>query len=232
LNFIWNALTIVTLMGVVGVTGLFLLLFINPYIFLNPFPPPLLPTPLALPTASPTPRNILPPTWTPSPTLEPTSTFTPSPTYTPSPTVTPFSLNTPTLTPTSEVRGMPFVLAPGTPVSTSSLAFHPEAGCNWMGVAGQVFDLSGAPISGQQVRIGGVLAGKPLDMLSLTGLTSAYGTAGFYEFTLGDKPIASKGTLWVQLLDQAGLAMSEKIYFDTYDNCDKNLIFINFKQVR
>jgi len=26
--------------------------------------------------------------------------------------------------------------------------------------------------------------------------------------------------------------MSDKIYFDTFDNCDKNLIFVNFKQVR
>lgn len=232
MNFIWNALTLVTLLGVLGVVAVFLLLFTNPNIFFNPFPPQPLPTPLSLPTATPTPRSILPPTWTPSPTPEPTATFTPEPTHTPSPTATPFSLFTPTTTPTSETRGMPFIVGPGTPVSTSSLAFHPEAGCNWMGVAGQVFDLSGAPISGQQVRIGGVLAGKPVDMLSLTGLTSAYGTAGFYEFTLGDKPIASKGTLWVQLLDQAGLAMSEKIYFDTYDNCEKNLIFINFKQVR
>lgn len=101
-----------------------------------------------------------------------------------------------------------------------------------MGVAGQIFDLSGAPISGQQVRIGGFLDGKSVDMLTLTGLTSAYGTAGFYEFSLSDKPIASNKSLWVQLLDQAGLTMSEKVYFETYDSCEKNLIFINFKQVR
>jgi hypothetical protein len=101
-----------------------------------------------------------------------------------------------------------------------------------MGVAGQVFDLSGAPISGQQVRVGGFLGGKPVDLLTLTGLTSAYGTNGFYEFTLGDAPMASNRSLWVQLLDQAGLAMSEKIFFATYDSCDDNLIFVNFKQVR
>jgi len=101
-----------------------------------------------------------------------------------------------------------------------------------MGVAGQVFDLSGAPISGQQVRIGGFLGGKTVELLTLTGLTNAYGTAGFYEFNLGEKPVASKGSLWVQLIDQAGLTMSDKIFFDTYDSCDKNLIFINFKQMR
>jgi hypothetical protein len=127
---------------------------------------------------------------------------------------------------------MPFEVNPGSPVSLSSLQFYPERRCDWMGVAGQVHDLSRAPISGQQVRIGGFLDGKAVDMLTLTGLTSAYGTAGFYEFTLADKPIASNKSLWVQLLDQAGLAMSEKIFFETYDSCEKNLILINFIQVR
>ena len=117
-------------------------------------------------------------------------------------------------------------------MGTSSLAFHPDDGCNWMGVAGQVFDLSGAPVSGQQVRVGGSLLGAPIELLSLTGVTTAYGNNGFYEFTLGETPVNSTGTLWVQLLDQSGLPMSDKIYFDTYDACEKNLIFVNFKQVR
>jgi hypothetical protein len=127
---------------------------------------------------------------------------------------------------------MPFQVSPGTPQSTSSAAFHPEVGCDWMGVAGQVFDLSGAPVSGQQVRIGGFLSGKVVDMLTLTGLTTSYGTAGFYEFQLAEVPTASNGSLWVQLLDQAGLAMSEKVFFKTFDTCDDNLILINFRQVR
>ena len=103
-----------------------------------------------------------------------------------------------------------------------------------MGVAGQVCDLSGAPVSGQQVPAlaGPCSASAEIDLLSLTGLTTAYGNNGFYEFTLGEKPVNSTGTLWVQLLDQSGLPMSDKIYFDTYDACDKNLIFVNFKQAR
>ena len=208
----------------------------NPNSQLNLFPPPTLPATISFPTATATSQYALPPTWTPEPTLEPTLTDTPSPSSTPAPTETPFSLFT--LTPTT-VSGtaeapaeFPFIVGPGTPVGTSSLAFHPEAGCDWMGVAGQVFDLSGAPVSGQQVRVGGTLLGAPIDMLSLTGLTTAYGNNGFYEFTLGEKPVNSTGTLWVQLIDQSGLPMSDKIYFDTYDACDKNLIFVNFKQAR
>jgi len=36
----------------------------------------------------------------------------------------------------------------------------------------------------------------------------------------------------VQLLDQAGLPMSNQIYFDTYEECDKSTIIIYFKQVK
>jgi len=244
---IWNVLTVLVLLVVLCIAIGFLVIFVNPNTGFNPFPPPTLPAALSFPTATPTSQWALPPTWTPSPTVEPTMTFTPEPSSTPLPSETPFSLFTasptvalptsgttpgaPTAT-VSDTGGMPFVVGPGTPVGTSSLTFHPEAGCNWLGVAGQVFDLSGAPVSGQQVRIGGILAGVPVDGLTLTGLTTAYGTVGFYEFPMGDKPVASQQTVWVQLIDQGGLPMSDKILFDTYDNCDKNLIFVNFKQVR
>lgn len=232
-DLIWNVLTVLVLLAVLCVVAGFLVIFTNPYSQWNLFPPPTLPPTISLPTATSTPRLSLPPTWTASPTLEPTSTNTPEPTATPAPTETPFSLFT--FTPTTEAgvsAGMPFVVGAGTPIGTSSLAFHPEAGCNWMGVAGQVFDLSGAPVTGQQVRLGGTLLGAPMDLLTLTGLTTAYGTNGFYEFPLGDKPVATSGTLWVQLLDQSGIPMSDKVYFDTYADCEKNLIFVNFKQVR
>jgi hypothetical protein len=254
MTFIWNVLTILMLLGVVCVVGYFLMVFTNPNTILNPFRPQPLPPPVTFPTATVTPRSILPATWTPLPTLAPSETSTQVPTDTPAPSATPggaatnaagaptdaaapsataFSLATPTeATSSGGARGMPFDVSPGTPLSTSSAAFHPEAGCDWLGVAGQVHDLTGAPISGQQVRIGGFLGGKSIDNPTLTGLTSAYGTDGFYEFYLGEELIASNGSLWVQLIDQAGLAMSEKIFFDTYDSCDKNLTLINFRQVR
>ncbi len=235
-NLIYNVLTILVLFAVVGVVAVFLIIFTNPETGINPFKPPVLPTAVSMPTATVTPRSFLPPTWTPEPTQPPTEVPTRAPSSTPLPSETPFSLFTPTFTPTGDgsaaARSFPFDVGKGTPVSTASLTFHPEAGCDWMGVAGQVFDLSGAPVSGQQVKIGGTLGGSVVELLSLTGLTNAYGTAGFYEFNLGNKPVASKQSLWVQLLDQAGLPMSDKIYFETFDSCDDNLVFVNFQQVR
>lgn len=233
-NLIWNVLTVVVLMAAVILAGVIASIFVNPFSGLNPFPPPTAPALLQLPTLTPTPLVIFEPTWTPVPSLTPTVTHTPRPTETLIPTETPFPLLTPTNAPTGNApgSGMPFVVAQGSPVAISSAPFYPELGCNWMGVAGQVLDLSGAPVAtGVVIQLSGVLAGQFLDITSLTGVAPQYGPAG-YEFFLLDRPIASNRTLWVQLLDQAGLPMSDKIYFETFDACEKNLIFINFRQVR
>jgi hypothetical protein len=231
---IWNVLTILVLLMVLCVAAVFLLIFINPNTGFNPFPPPTLPVQLAWPTLTPTPRGFLPATWTPEPTLVPSQTPTPRPTATEVPTETPYSLAVASATPTETQSpgGMPFEVAQGSPAAIASITFHPEAGCNWMGVAGQVLNMSGAPVStGIIIKLGGVLSGKFLDLTSLTGTARQYGEAG-YEIVLANQPAASNGTLWVQLVDQAGLPLSNRIYFDTYDDCNKNLIFINFKQVR
>lgn len=234
LSILWNLLTVLVLLTVLCVVAVFLVIFINPSSGLNPYPPATLPATIALPTVTPTPRQVLPPTWTPTVTSEPTQTYTPRPTATLPPTATPFTIITPTFTPTTTQtsEGMPFAVGQGSPIAISSLPFHPDEACNWMGVAGQVLDMSGAPVStGVQIWLGGVLGGTLREIPSLTGTARQYGEAG-YEIYLADHPIASNGTLWVQLLDQAGLPMSEKVFFDTYNDCEKNLVFINFKQVR
>jgi hypothetical protein len=102
-----------------------------------------------------------------------------------------------------------------------------------MGVGGQVVDMSGAPVTGLIIRLGGALTGLQLSppLLSLTGVAPNYGQRGFV-FTLAGKPVASSASLWLQLLDQAGIALSKQFSFDTFAECEKNLIIINFMQVR
>jgi hypothetical protein len=65
----------------------------------------------------------------------------------------------------------------------------------------------------------------------MTGLAPQYGPGG-YEITLGDRPLDSDDALTVQLFDQAMLPLSDKVTFDTFEDCDRNLILVNFKQVR
>ena len=230
-----NILSMFLLITIVLVLGISLVIFFNPHSALNPFPPPLVLA--AQPTQGFEQSNphtaTVPPTetYTPVPTLTPTlrstSTLPPSP--------TPFILYTlsPTPEPTDPPEGYPFILQENGAIVIANIS-HPDLGCNWMGVAGQVFDLSGGPVTGLLIRLGGEIpkVDIPSEMLSLTGAALNYGRVGYYEFTLADQPVASEQSVWVQLVDQENIPLSEKIYFDTYDTCDKNLIIINFKQVR
>lgn len=233
---LWNLLTLVLLLGMVCVLGVGFSIYSNPYSALNPFPPPTQPAALVIPTSTPTSVFDLPPTWTPTATGEPTATETPHPTATLPPTFTPYVQPTAApddSTPTPPPGGYAFRIKQR-PLAVPNIA-HSDKGCEWMGVAGTVEDLSGTPKTQLIVTLGGTLDGKTVDpsgtLYSLTGVAPQYGQSG-YEFVLSDKPVASEGTLWVQLVDQVGAPISEKVYFDTFDNCEKNLIVIAFRQVR
>lgn len=238
---IFNLLTAVLLLITLCVAGYYAVLLVNPGSSLNPFPPPTLPALMSFPTATPTPRQLLPPTWTPGPTLAPTETSTPLPSIPPSPTNT--ALPSPTAFPLFSVTPSPepgdsefsFEMIGAEPKAIASTTFpaNQEAGCDWLGVAGRAYDMSNAPIAtGLVIQLGGYLGSRVFSEYALTG--SARGIYGdsAYEFRLGDQPVNSNQTLYVQLLDQAGLPMSDKIYFSTYAECERNLILIDFKQVR
>jgi len=220
---LFNFLSGIFVAGTLVVALLFAIIFINPQSGLNPLPPTTLPALVLTNTPTPTPKGVLPPTWTPTPSPTLTPTFTPIPTETPSP--------TPEITavPTADLEsGTTFGIQDGSPAYKIN-TFHPNAGCSWLGVAGQIFDSEGAPVSGILVEAGGVLGGGELSVITLSGMAPDYGEGGF-EINLGDSPIASEEEVWIQLLDQANLPLSEKIYFQTFDSCDSNLIKINFIQ--
>jgi len=80
------------------------------------------------------------------------------------------------------------------------------------------------------VEAGGTLAGKPVFGLGLTGASPRYGYGG-YEVILSDAPTSSKESLWVVLKDLKGRHLSEHIYVDTFKDCSKNLILLNFQQL-
>lgn len=230
-GMVWNVLTGVVLLITACIGLVYLMIFVNPQTALNPFPPPTLPPTLSIPSATPTSRNELPPTWTPAPTEEPTVTPTPRPTNTPFPSPTSIFVQ-PTDTATAGPTPVfSFVLQSGSPEAIPNI-YHPELGCNWMGVAGQAVALNGGPATGLIVQVGGTLENRLFETrISLTGAVPQYGQGG-YEIQLADKPIDSKGTLWIQLVDVSNLPFSDKIYFDTFADCKKNLIIINFKQVK
>jgi hypothetical protein len=120
----------------------------------------------------------------------------------------------------------PFELQP-----SGVMAIQGFFGCNWAGVGGQTFDLAGIPIQNLFLHLEGIWAGLAVSRESLSGSASQYGPAG-YEFKLGDVTMDSSQSLWVQVLDATHKAISARIYLDTYNDCARNLILVNFNQVR
>jgi hypothetical protein len=250
LAWLWNLLSILLLLATLGVIAVVALIYTNPASSLNPFPAPTLIPTLFMPT-----RRPLPPTQnyspTPSPTFTLTLTATLTPTATPIPptaTITLTPSQTPTQTPTA-IQATP--LGTDIPTATATLRsssifsfalqaeprgiesslFNAGRTCQWMGVAGQVFDLKNSPITlGIIVQLGGVVDGRVLNVNSLTGTARQYGEAG-YEITLADH-VAANSSVWIRLLDQSYIPISDRVFFDTYADCNKNLIIVNFKQVK
>jgi len=171
----------------------------------------------------------LQPTWTASPTLELTPTDTPRPTITPLPTNTSFSLVPPTKTakPTNTPKA-PFSASVTTVEST---IIHPELACNWAGIGGTVVDANNSPVIGTVVVLRGTLNGSTVEQQTVSGINKEYGPSGF-EFVLGSAPVASNKTLFVQLVDQQNIPLSDPVQITTSAECNKNLVMVRFKRNR
>ena len=175
------------------------------------------------PTTIPTSILVIPPVSEIS-TLTPTFTQAVADIPTSTPTLTP------TLTPTPTLELLPFILI-GEPETMSSDFIRPSLGCEWLIIAGQVWDLQDAPLKGLSLHLYGELAGYTIDRFSLTGSAPDYGESG-YEFLLENLVVDSQEALFIQLVDANGIPFSHPYALETFNDCQKNLILVNFKQVR
>ncbi len=153
----------------------------------------------------------------PGDTPTPTFVFTPTPAV---PTATP----TPTFTPTPTVPPKPYALQPGAVIALPAFT-HPEAGCTWMGVAGQVIDENGQPVKDLVIAVNGLQNGAPTEWIGYTGAAAAYGPGGF-EIQLASQVSAAQFT--IQLFNLAGEALSDPFRFTTSADCQQNLTLVNF----
>jgi hypothetical protein len=166
--------------------------------------------------------NLMPPDLyqTPSPIV--TEISTEVPTGTPTPTAT--------LMPTSTPTPPPVVYSPqeGTPAYIANFA-RPAKGCNWLGVAGQVFGPDGLPVLNLIVSVKGKLGATEVDVFSMTGLPQGdpYGPGG-YEIKLADQTSSTNDSLTIQVFDLQAMPLSSPLSFNTFSECDKNLVIINF----
>jgi hypothetical protein len=226
---VWDILSILVLLLTVCLVGYFALIFLNPTSQLNFLPPGAGPFGNHIPTFTVTPLQMQP-TWTPSPTIAVTPSDTPRPTITPLPTNTPFSLVPPTKTPKpSPTPKAPFSAPSVTQVE--STVIHPDLACNWAGIGGTVVDANNSPVIGTVVVLRGTLNGSTIEQQTVSGINKEYGPSGF-EFVLGSAPVESNKTLYVQLVDQQNIPLSDPVQITTSTDCSKNLVMIRFKKNR
>ena len=97
-------------------------------------------------------------------------------------------------------------------------------------MAGQVFGDDDSPQMNLVLEVKGVLNGMAVDEIGVTGVPKAdvYGPGG-YEIVLADEAVATSGSLTIQVFDLSGNALSDAVAFDTYADCEKNLVVVNFQ---
>lgn len=200
---------------------------------------------LEIPTSTLSPEELgLAPTWTPQAdlptptplllgTLKPSATPTPLPTFptkTPTPTPTPTNTNTPTVTPPgptptpSPTRStFPFTKTDNSPFYLQNHANN--AGCGWLGIAGEVLDLARNPVLIGSYRVH--VWGSGIDERLIVGSAPDYGPSGWEQFVF-DSPVVRNYN--VQLETPSGTAVSQIYRVQTRDNCTENLLQINFVQ--
>lgn len=209
-----------------------------------------LPTPVTIPSL--TPSVTLPPSATPTDTSTPTETLTPTvtptetPTLTVSPTITntPGPTSTPTDTPTPPATFTPPATeTPSGPTATFTATTSPfpfdlrgneivftqnfanQAGCAWQGIGGQVFDLNGAALNGLRIHV----FGPNIDRYVDSGSNTQYGEGGWEQPV---DNVINTNTYFVELQTTAGTVISPRVQVTFPGDCARNLALVRFIQTR
>ena len=137
----------------------------------------------------------------------------------------------PTLVSSPTAISYPYTLQPLNPHYLGNFS-RPDLGCAWMGIGGQIFNQEGAVQKDIIIKAGGELDGIAVIEEMTMPLAEpendiVYGPGGF-EITLANSPVASDSTIWIQLFSLEGTPLSEQIFLITYDDCQKNLLLMNF----
>lgn len=169
-------------------------------------PLPVAETPDAAPNPFPQPTEITPPTPTPAEPVPAPLEPTPVP-----------------------IIDATFTLQEGGPFYLPNFN-HPDDGCNWLGVAGQIFDQDGNELIDLNIIAGSTAKENGDTQQATSGSSLAYGLGG-YEIILANQPEDTAGTYWVQVLNQNGEPLSERVFFDTVNDCEHNLVLVNFSPI-
>jgi hypothetical protein len=103
--------------------------------------------------------------------------------------------------------------------------FANAAGCNWLGIAGEVLDLNRNPVPPGQYQVH--VWGSGIDERVPVGGAPAYGPSG-YERSVNNAPAIRDYNL--QLETVSGTSVSEVYSVQTRASCNQNLLLMNFVQ--
>lgn len=221
-----NRLTFVLLGLTAFVFVCYLIIFLNPAVFFNPFKPTV-PLTLITPMPSPTPAPSLPATWTPTPvvTFKPIATRPPD---TAVPTRTPLASGTPTKSPVLPTKS-PYKFTPVKPPVLTSDPYGAACG-NWGGVGGQVLDVNGSPLKGVSV----VGWGGPVSEQEKKSFVSG-SDARINKFYNGDAGyelyIGAPGNFdFYVVVYENGRAVSPVVKVRMVNDCARDLALIDFQR--
>lgn len=170
---------------------------------------------------------VVQPTYTRRPTTVPSAT--PSlPALTNTPTSTPTPTETPTAGPTPTASNTPSAfLFTKDEVSPQYLQNANSAGCSWLGVAGDAFDVAGNPVAAGSYVVH--IWDSGIDARILVGSAPAYGPSGWEQFVY-DQPVVRSYNL--QLESVNGTPVSQVYRVNTAASCNQNLVYFSFVQNR
>jgi hypothetical protein len=204
--------TVIVVVLIALVVLCYLAIYINPWVFFNPFPP-------ERDVAQATPTSGLPATWTPLPTNTATSTPTATATWTPTPLPTATATATATATPTATATDTPLpptaTRKPRPPAPTplptpfpydyQSAGGRPDCTRTW--VHGYVLGANGLPEAGVQMRVGNDQGWRGDVWTDVNG---------YYEATFEWAPKAGR---WFVRVFKGGVSRSMQFWWDTSGGC-------------
>lgn len=104
--------------------------------------------------------------------------------------------------------------------------FANNAGCNWLGIAGEVLDSQGQPVSLGDYRVH--VWGSGIDNRVLVGSALEYGPTGWEQY-LFNVPVLRD--YLIQLETSTGTAVSPIYPVQTRASCEENLVRFDFYQL-
>jgi hypothetical protein len=187
------------------------------------------PSETAIPSSTSTPTETLTPTPTSTWTVTPSPTITFTPSITPTPTNTPLPSPTPTPTgpsPTPTATDSPYMF-----MQDGETEFRPNvgnvAGCAWQSIAGTVIGMDGLPTAQRYVvRV----FNNNVNYAVQTGTNSFYDPVAGWEIQVSN--IINADTYFVRLESLGGLVISADMQVSFPQDCNANVAFMTFRQLR